>query len=277
VTSLVQTDCPVYLSYNTDAQQESVLTVLPLRNKMSFILMRKFLTSHVSQPQDHKGDSDIYPLAKITKDSSTSVMAVSPKEFVYSDDLQLLNRSLDYRAEPNRTVEAPERLAERMDELSLDKPPAGEDFALLFVSEVGRLDHLLRQCESAMGVAGVVPKLQEALAAQKVSFNDVLAWKVSGDLVSADRVKLETTFYFRSADVSGKFAAAVKLVLPALSGKHEGSPFEFRQDVRTRGIPVVVTLDISGLRKYFETIIPEPKTEGETENAAPAGEPAAAQ
>ncbi|MGI8907594.1 MAG: hypothetical protein ACR2IE_14010 [Candidatus Sumerlaeaceae bacterium] len=259
ITSLVQTDCPVYLAYNPDARQESLLTVVPLRNKLSFVLLRKFLTSHYAQPQDHKGDSDIYPLGKVTSETSTSVMAVSQSEFVYSDDLPMLNRSLDYRSDPARDVEPEEKLQERLEELTLDKPPAAEDIALMIINQPGRLENLIKLTENAMQTPGLGAKLQEALASNKMSYDDVQALKFSGDLVSADRAKVEITFYFRQADHSAKFAAGAKLILPQFAGKREGSPFEIKQDVRTRGTPVVVSLDISGIRIWLESIMPAPE------------------
>ena len=259
ISTLVQTESPVYLSYDSDTQRESVVSVIPLRNKLSYLLLKKFLTSHVSQPQDHKGDSDIYPLEKLTGSTTTSVMAVSQAEFVYSDDLAMLNRSLDYRPNTSRNAEPDAKLQERMDELSLDKPPAGEDLVLLFANEPGRLENLFRKSEAAIGLPGVTKGLQAALAGQKLSLNDILAMKFSGDLVSADRAKIELTFYFRQPDHSAKFAAAAKQVLPAISGKHEGTPFEFRQDVRTRGTPVVISIDMTGIRKWLESIMPAPE------------------
>jgi hypothetical protein len=185
-------------------------------------------------------------------------MAVSQTEFVYSDDLEMLNRSLDYRADKTRAVEAPENLQQYIDELSLDHPPAGEDLAIAMVNAPGRIENLITNLEKFFGVSGLLKGLETAMSAQKISFNDVLGLKISCDLVSVDRVKIETTFYFRQGEQATKFAAAAKQVLPAIAGKHEGTPFQFKQDVRTRGTPVVVYLDISGFKAWLDKVMPEP-------------------
>jgi hypothetical protein len=191
------------------------------------------------------------------------VMALSRTEFVYSDDIEMLNRSLDYRSDSTRNFEPGEQLQQYIDELSLDNPPAGEDLALAIINQPGRLDNLLRRTEDAMGLNGLTAHLHSGMSAQKLTFDDVLALKLSADLASADKAKIEITFYFRQTEHAAKFAAIAKQLLPRYAGKRDGSPFELKQDVRTRGTPVVVSLEINGIRAWLESVIPAepPKAE----------------
>lgn len=265
VTSFVQSESPIYLSYNPDAGTEAYTAVLPLKNRLSVILLRQFLKSNVSTPISREGEVDIYRLGP-TEEALR--MGVAPGEVLLSNSEDMFKRSLEYRAQPRRSADPSERLQRFIEELSLDQPPGGEDLAIALVNEPGRLQNLLQSLEKQVGATGLTEAIEGALAAQKVKLDDVSGLKASVDLASADRLTAEVTVFVRQADIASRFAIVLKEALQRLHSP-EGSPLKVKTDVRTRGSATLVTVELDNLRTWLNAILPPAPPSSAADSAAP--------
>lgn len=256
ITTLVHSECPVYLAYDPASRKEAMVSVLPLKNQLSRILLHQFLTKQVSPPVEVRDQVEIYAVHSPTEPTSETLVALAPTSLLYGNDAAMLERSLEYRAEPNRDGEPSERLQQYLDELALDQPPEGEDGTIVLVSEEGRLTRLLESFEERLGVSGLVERLEGGLAAQRTSMADVLALKGTLDLLSVDKARGDITLYFRQSDVANRFASVIKQALGHVTGERADGSIQLSAEVRTRGTALVIDWQLSGLKAWLERVIP---------------------
>jgi hypothetical protein len=140
--------------------------------------------------------------------------------------------------------------------LSLDQPPEGEDLAVVLINQQDRFENMLNSWETSFRIPGLAAGIQQALNAQNVSFADLEGIKISGDLISADKAKIEITHYFRNSVLANKAAAALKPVVTQIPAKREGSPFECTVGMRSRGSAVIVELELVGLKSWLSEVFP---------------------
>jgi len=257
LSSFVQSESMIYLEYDPTASDESVVMVVPLKNQLSWALTNLFMENNLPEPVQTSGTTRVYELSKPTEsETSGSLLAISQGDLLLSDDPVIMNRSIKYLQQPDRTAAAGDSLQQFIDELGLDQPPSGEDLALAVVNKPGRIENLVHVFEEKVGISGLAEHLTAALGAQGIGYKDITGMKLTGDVVSADRAQFEVVLYCHTANAATKLAGVIKQALPQITGKREGSPFAIKADSRVRGNAGVINLDISGFKQWFTELIP---------------------
>jgi hypothetical protein len=256
LSSFVQSESMIYLTFDPTASDESVVMVVPLKNQLSWLLTNLFMENNLPEPVEVSGKTRVYEVSKASEsETSGTLLGITEGDLLLSDDPVILHRSLKYLSDPSRTAPAGDSLQQYIDELGLDQPPAGEDLALAVVNKAGRIENLVHIFESKVGISGLAEHLTAALTAQGISYKDITGMKLTGDVVTADRIQLEVVLYCRTADAAGKLANVLKQALPQITGKREGSPFVIKADSRVRGNSGVLNLDISGFKQWITNLI----------------------
>jgi len=270
LSTLVQPEVPLYFSYDPASGKESIVGVLPLKNKLSREMVEQLLEEKAGAPMAGANGVDQYGLKAEGEETTSTILALGPSALLYANDTEMLSRALVYRRQPAREGQPAERLQQYLDELALDQPPEGEDGTIVLINEEGRLTRLLETLEQRIGVSGLVERLEGGLAAQRTSLADVLAMKCTLDLQALDKAGGDLTLYFRQSDTVNRFATVLKQALPQITGKRQGSDVALHADMRTRGTAIVISWTLTGLKGWLEGVFPAPPVA----TASPAGEAA---
>src|SRR5690606_13408039 len=102
ITTLVHSEAPIYLSYDPATQKENMTTLLPLKNRLSWTVLRRFLTKQISPPGEVRNNVEIYSMDTPEAGTSETLIALAPDTLLYSNNAEMLGRSLEYRKEPKR-------------------------------------------------------------------------------------------------------------------------------------------------------------------------------
>lgn len=278
LSQFFQPETMIYSTYNPVTADENFVMSAPLKNRVAWFLLQQALKEKLEmKPAGRDGAAEIFAL-KVTDETTSTLMSLDPNEMMISDNDALLRKSLKYSRDTARDATPSENLQFLIDELALDEPPVGEDLAWALLNEESRITNLIYVFEDVLGIDGISERVAAALSAQKLSFADITGIKITADLATADMVKMVLTLYCPNQDTAGKLSKVFETTLPHLTGKNASSAFELDGKATSRGSTVVVTLDITGLKKWVQNLIPvtaEEKSEA-AEPATPAPAPAGA-
>lgn len=254
--TLFQPESMIYATYSPATADENILVVAPLKNRFVWVSLGPLLENGLGvTPTTKDGLAQLYPLG--TGDhGSTKVLALDPDSLMISDNEPLLRKSLEYARKPEREAVPSEQLQFLIDQLSLDSPPAGEDLAIAMVNEESRITNLIFAFEDMVGISGISDRIAGALAAQKLSFSDISGIKFTADLVSDDQINAQLTLYCPNPDTANRLAKAFETALPHLSGGESRHGFKLIGKATGRGATTVVALELNGLKKWVEQLIP---------------------
>jgi len=272
LTQFLQPETMLYAQYNPATADESIVMSVPLKNRMSWLILRQYIEGNISEkPVTSHGTAQIYQLSTDITNGTGTLLSLDPNDIVISDNQAMLIKSLNYVNNSKHAATPSPRLQQFIDELALDEPPPGEDLAAAMVNEESRITNLIFVFEEFIGISGLSEQIAGALAAQRLTFADISGIKMTADLASADQLKGEFTLYCPNSDTAARLAKVLESALPKITGKRDGSPFELKGTSAGRGVTVVVSLEINGLQAWIEQLIPVAE-----EPAAVAPEPASA-
>lgn len=246
IGGLMRPEIPLYFTYDRNTERENVLGVLQFRNMMSYLMVKTLMNAAVKAPPELRDSTQLY-IGKNEKGTSEIVVALSDRTFAYTNDPEMLERVLDEKQNSREGGQASAHLQEYMNYINFEQPPAGEDFAGVWINEPGRLETLLRRMESAAKNPGYTDELLKAMKAQKLSMSDVLAVRVSGDIQSADRAKVELILHCRQ-DATKRLAEVLKRAVAELP--QEAGEVSLKMEVKSQGSMIIVTVEASGLKAW---------------------------
>lgn len=272
LTQFVQAETMVYTNYNPELADENVLVSVPLKNRLSWLVMRQFIQGNVAEkPVLRRGPAEVFPLPAPEGSSSTgTLLSLDPDNLVFSDNESLLLKSLTYASDASHGGSPSIELQRLIDELDLDDPPAGQDLAVTLLNEESRLTNLITVFEEFVGIDGISEQIAGALNAQQLTFDDIGGIRLTADLASTDLLKSELTMYCASQDAVARLTKVFQNALPNVTGKRDGSPFELKGTVVGRGGTVVLSMELSGLKLWIDQTFPV--SEAPPAEATPAAE-----
>lgn len=259
VNNFIHRETTVLFNYDEEVAEENVVVAVPLKNRLAGVLPTSLLEKNLKLPPSTKVDgANVFELSGADGNTSGSLLALSGKNVMYSDSFSFLEKTLGYAGEANRAAEASPQLQTYIDELGLDQPVQGEDFALAFVNAPSRILNMILSFEEWVGATGIANNVSATLAANQLTFDNIAGVKITGDLVSSDRMKAELTFYTHQSEVASRLAAAFKQTLPGIVEATKNTALTVKADSRTRGNSVLISIDISGIRTWVESVMPVP-------------------
>jgi hypothetical protein len=270
LAQIFQTESMIYATYNPVTADENIIISAPLQNRFSWGVLREFLQNKLGlHPVGSDGIAQLYPLGR--KDAKTTrMLSLDPDEVMISDSEPLLRKGLGYARDPNRNAIPSEKLQYFIDELALDQPPEGEDLAFALVNEESRITNLIFAFEELVGITGVSDRVAGALSAQKLTFADISGMKITGDLASADQLNVQLTMYCPNSDTATRLSKVFESALPQITGNHSTHGFKLEGKAVGRGVTVVVSIELTGLKAWIERLIPvAPEAESAAAQPAP--------
>lgn len=265
VNNFIHKDTTVLFKYDEEMADEHVVVAIPLKNRLAGVMQGSLFTKNFKMKETSKVDgATIYSFDE--DGTSKSLLALSARNLMYSDNAPFLTEILKHSEEKDRTAEASSKLQTYIDELGLDQPPQGEDFAIAFVNAPSRILNLILAFEDWVGVSGIADNISATMAANQVSFDNIAGLKLTGDLTSADKLKLEITLYCHQAEMAVRLANVLKQSLPSLTKAADQTSLAIKADSRTRGNSVLVSVDISGIQKLLNKAMPATVTEPTSAN-----------
>lgn len=256
VTGFVHTEIPVVFSYDASAKREEWAGVVQLRNRAAWILIKVLLNAAQAKPAERVGNTEAYAVRVDKSTSSGVVFALSGRNVLVSNSNNLLRRAIEAERSARQGGQPSSRLQPYLDDLGLDTPPQGEDIAGVFANEQNRLDELVRLLERKTGAEDLEATFRQLLEHQKLNPRDILALRISGDLMTADAAKGEFMLYCRQSDAAKKAAKVVEQILSQAFEQIPESRIQRKVGVKAQGATVVVTLELSGFKP------PKPKATG---------------
>lgn len=256
VTSLIQPETMIYASYDPETADENVVMSVPLKNAAAWVGIRRLIQQGAGEPTGKEAGSEIYSIG--SEQGAPGYLALDNREIVLSDDRTRLVQALTNASDADKVRAPSDALQRLIDDLALDQPLAGQELAVAFLNDESRITNMIHVFEEFIGISNLSDQLMTALRAQDLTFADISSIKLTADLSSADQLDAELTLYSPSNHTAQRLATVFQTVMPRLTGKREGSPFELTARTVARGTGVVVELKLTGLKEWVDILVPVP-------------------
>ena len=250
--NFVQRDLYVYFAFNPGTQREDVLVVGQFRYLASWLLLKMILTKTGIVPVQADKEVQLFPRPG-AEHGPDPAFGVTRKFFVAGNDPDAIRAAVVPSVSPEKQGKAPDRLTDYLSDLSMETPEAGEDVAAVFLNTEGRPDAWLPWLDTQTGMSGTLERVRQILAERKLTTADIVAAKVSGDVVSADKIKLTFSFYCRKPDTAKKLLDVLKVaVLPQITKTAENAKITRRADAKLENNTAVLLVEISGIKAWAQ-------------------------
>lgn len=256
LSQFFQDESMIYATYNPVTADENIVFSAPLENFLSGYTLKRFLEGNLGlETTDKENGADLYPLGSGDAQSGT-VLALNSDELMISDSRPLLDKSLKYAKDSNRSAFPSEQLQNFIDELSLDEPPEGQDLAFALVNEESRITNLIYSFEEIIGITGISERVAASLSTQDLTVGDITGMKITADLASADQLNVELTMYCPNSDTATRLTKVFTTALPYITGENSIRGFKLNGEAAPRGVTAVVSLEMTGLKDWINGLIP---------------------
>ncbi|MGC8840362.1 MAG: hypothetical protein ACP5QZ_02765 [Candidatus Sumerlaeaceae bacterium] len=246
---------PVYLYLEQPSGTTAVrfAGIAQFRHFFGYLVGRSLINSLGLPARTESPSLLVYDLGG--QEKQKAVVAVSHLRLMVANDNSLLQSMAS--AENTRSASTPsERFMTYYGELHADKPAPGEDLGLVLENKDNAIARELENVLKACGQSLAWERIQETMAKYNVAFEDVQGLRLSGDVISADRVKCVATFYVEQPPALKRFAEAAKLLEGLSTPSAQKSPAIFTKIETQAGRNYVsVTLELTGLRTLLGTWI----------------------
>ncbi|GIX45788.1 MAG: hypothetical protein KatS3mg130_2196 [Candidatus Sumerlaea sp.] len=246
------------------------VTVVQLRHFFGWLLMRSLLQRYGFTPIQLAGDLTELRIPGL-EETTGPLVGLSSNLLVIGTDEETVRAAVRAPARRPMTDSPGEKFLSYFEDLRLSNPEAGEDAAFLFVNVDGRVRNLVERIEHWTAVAGLTQRFEQMLAAQRLTFEDILALRLSMDVMSSDRIQLTWFAYLPTPDQARRLADVLRMVSEQLSASAQGSKLTVKAESRSAGPVCQFSMTISGLRTVLEQLFSQwlPKDSGSNEAKRP--------
>lgn len=250
----IHKDVPTYMAFDAAARNENYLTVIQLKNLMSWLLLKLVFGASETAPAEMRDGAEI---RKIEKEGSTSptIVALTRRYILVGNDRARVDRALAASRSKQPPAQANPRFQQQVDDLDFDTPAEGEDITGLLTNDSGRLAVLLDRLGEKYGLAGLRQNVEQLLAAQKISLADINGVRQNVDILSENTARISLTFLCRTQDVAKKVNDVLLALLAKLRESDKSKAIQ-RGDIKTQGSAATLTIELTGLKPVLGNLIP---------------------
>ncbi|MBX7244806.1 MAG: hypothetical protein K1X53_04865, partial [Candidatus Sumerlaeaceae bacterium] len=245
----------IYLENEPATGKENALFVVQMKNRFSRVLLGAIPTSVPDLEVQRLPGADLYA-GKAPDGKEGKSVALSGRSLMFSSNQAFARQAIE-REEKEHQGEPSEKMQQMLDNLVQDKPESGEDLTLVLTNDGSRLETWITEAEKTLGSSGLGELLVQGMAEKKMAASDILAVRLGMDLTSVDRAKVSISFFCRQAEIARKFSDVAKSLAARVLQAGENRVLTVtKSDVRVRGSSVLVELEISGLKKIIDQVLP---------------------
>lgn len=246
----------IYFQHDAASGSDKYYAVVQMRNYLASLISDMLLRSGGRAPTEKAGPFQIFANAVPAARKGGGV-AQSRQALIVSNDMTVLHQVID-RQVKQQQGEIPEALDLYLGDLDAGMAQRTEDVTLVMLNNENRFQSYLRRLERAAGQEGLADQVNSMLAAQKLNLSSIAALRAGVGLTSADKAKVDATLYCRQPVAARVVADILKNVAAQTARALEQQKITARPDTRTRGSDATLTIEFTGLKPWFQSLISAP-------------------